>query len=72
MPLHLPCHFTRRTVLRLMTAAGLVTRAHPISAQAQPLAPAFSYPMGLLGHPLGDGMLVRHGYATENTWFNPG
>ena len=72
VPLHLECQFTRRTVLRIMAAAGLATRARPISSQAQTLAPALSYPMGLLGHPLGDGRLVRHGYATENTWFNPG
>ena len=72
MHVPLPCHFTRRTVLRLMTAAGLATRARSISAHAQALAPALSYPMGLPGHPLGDGMLVRHGFATENTWFNPG
>ena len=69
---HLQCHFTRRAVLRIITAAGLATRARPIPTRAQTPAPALSYPMGLLGHPLGDGMLVRHGYATENTWFNPG
>jgi hypothetical protein len=28
--------------------------------------------MGLPGRPLGDGLLVRHGYATENTWYLPG
>ena len=28
--------------------------------------------MGFPGRPLGDGLLVRHGYATENTWYNPG
>ena len=72
MHVPLPCHFTRRTVLRLIAAAAGATRARPISARAQTPAPALSYPMGLLGHPLGDGMLVRHGYATENTWFNPG
>ena len=27
--------------------------------------------MGFPGRPLGDGLLVRHGYATENTWYNP-
>jgi hypothetical protein len=28
--------------------------------------------MGIPGRPLGDGFFVRHGYAVENTWFNPG
>lgn len=29
-------------------------------------------PIGLPGRVPGDGFYVRHGYATENTWFNPG
>ena len=33
---------------------------------------AFSYPIGDPGRPLGDGFVVRHGYATENTWYLPG
>jgi murein DD-endopeptidase MepM/ murein hydrolase activator NlpD len=28
--------------------------------------------LGLPGRPLGDDLLIRHGYATENTWYNPG
>ena len=72
--MHVPlqCHFTRRTFVRLMAAAGLVTRTHPVPTAAQPSTPAWSYPMGLPGRPMGDGLLVRHGYATENTWYNPG
>jgi murein DD-endopeptidase MepM/ murein hydrolase activator NlpD len=72
--MHVPlqCHFTRRTFVRLMAAAGLVTRTHPVPTAAQPSTPAWSYPMGVPGRPLGDGLLVRHGYATENTWYNPG
>jgi hypothetical protein len=34
--------------------------------------PAFSYPIGRPGQPPGDGFFIRHGYATENTWYNPG
>jgi murein DD-endopeptidase MepM/ murein hydrolase activator NlpD len=69
------CPFTRRTVLRIITAAGLATR--PGGAQAQTSSrstsvPAFSYPVGLAGGVLGDGLFIRHGYATENTWYNPG
>ena len=74
MHMHVSCHFTRRTFVRLMAAAGLLTRgvSLPAQARAQSVAPAFSYPMGFPGRPLGDGLLVRHGYATENTWYNPG
>ena len=67
-----PCSFTRRTFVRLLGAAGLVARTHPAPVAAGPSTPAYSYPMGLPGRPLGDGLLVRHGYATENTWYNPG
>jgi hypothetical protein len=73
-PLHPQCHFTRRTFVRLMAAGGLLTRSDSLSvpARAQTVAAAYSYPMGFPGRPLGDGLLVRHGYATENTWYNPG
>jgi murein DD-endopeptidase MepM/ murein hydrolase activator NlpD len=74
VPLHLQCHFTRRTIVRLMAAGGLLTRSDSLSvpARAQTVAAAYSYPMGFPGRPLGDGLLVRHGYATENTWYLPG
>ena len=72
--MHVPCHFTRRTFVRLSAAAGLLPCLDSRSARAQrqEVAPAYSYPMGFPDHPLGDGLLVRHGYATENTWYNPG
>ena len=72
MHLHVPCHFTRRTFVRLLATAGLVARTHAVPVAAQPSNPVYSYPMGLPGRPPGDGLLVRHGYATENTWYNPG
>jgi murein DD-endopeptidase MepM/ murein hydrolase activator NlpD len=53
-----------------MVAAGFMPVAQP--SLAQPASPAYSYPMGIPGQPLGDGLLIRHGYATENTWYNPG
>lgn len=28
--------------------------------------------MGIPGRPFGDGFVIRHVYAAENTWFNPG
>jgi murein DD-endopeptidase MepM/ murein hydrolase activator NlpD len=37
-----------------------------------PTPALFSYPIGMPGRPLGDGFFIRHGYATENTWYNPG
>ena len=55
-----------------MAAIGLAPIASAMPLRAQTGAPAFSYPIGFPGRPLGDGFIVRHGYATENTWFNPG
>ena len=68
------CHFTRRTFMRLMSAAGLTASARqvPARAQTESIMPAFSYPMGLPDRIFGDGFIIRHGYATENTWYNPG
>ena len=64
------CRFTRRTFVRLMAAAGLTPR--PVPARAQSAVAPFSYPLGQPGHALGDECIVRHGYAVENTWYNPG
>jgi murein DD-endopeptidase MepM/ murein hydrolase activator NlpD len=61
---------SRRSVIRAAVAVALSTRVLPTSAQID--APAFSLPIGLQGRVLGDGFLVRHGYACENTWYNPG
>lgn len=36
------------------------------------MEPSWTYPIGLPDHPFGDGFFIRHGYATENTWYNPG
>ena len=74
MNMPLRCHFTRRTFMRLMAAAGLLpgVDSRPTRAQPQAVAPAYSYPTGFPDRSLGDGLLVRHGYATENTWYNPG
>jgi hypothetical protein len=71
---HARCSFTRRTFLRLMGAAGLTPRAlsSPPTARAQADAARFSYPVGLADRTLADGLVIRHGYATENTWYNPG
>jgi hypothetical protein len=47
-----------------------MNRVH--SAAAQSAGPAFSLPIGLPDRVLGDGFLIRHGYACENPWYNPG
>jgi hypothetical protein len=61
---------SRRSVLLGTVAAALATRLRPTSAQAS--APAFNLPIGQPGHVLGDGFFMRHGFACENTWYNPG
>lgn len=62
------CRSTRRGLFAGIAALAIPTRA----VFAQPAAPAFSAPIGLPGQTLGDGFLIRHGYACENTWFSPG
>ncbi|MFT4041174.1 MAG: M23 family metallopeptidase [Thermomicrobiales bacterium] len=64
---------SRRALLggALAGAAAMGWRGWRAEAQGATL-PAFSYPMGLPGQPLGDGLLMRHGYACENTWYFPG
>jgi murein DD-endopeptidase MepM/ murein hydrolase activator NlpD len=60
---------SRRAVVGGSIAAVLAARLQSTSAQTA--SPAFSLPIGLPGDALGDGFLIRHGYATENTWYNP-
>lgn len=45
----------------------------PPSVTATPAPPAarFGYPIGRPGGVPGDGFFIRHGYAAENTWYNP-
>jgi hypothetical protein len=50
------------------TAFGLATP----SIQAQQARWNWTMPIGHPGEVLGDGFFMRHGFATENTWFNPG
>ncbi len=61
---------TRRSVVLGALAAPLGTRVHP--ARAETASRAFSLLIGLPDRIPGDGFVVRHGYACENTWYNPG
>ncbi len=61
---------TRRSVLGGAIAAPLIARARPTTG-AVPTA-TFALPIGLPDHIPGDGFVVRHGYASENTLYNPG
>src|SRR5215207_11129925 len=61
---------TRRGILRASLAATLTSRFKAAAAQSVPLV--FGYPVGQPGRVFGDGFLIRHGYATENTWYLPG
>ena len=62
--------WSRREVVATGLAAALTSRVRPVSAQ--PAAPAYALPIGRPGRVPGDGFLIRHGYACENTWYNPG
>jgi murein DD-endopeptidase MepM/ murein hydrolase activator NlpD len=61
---------TRHKLVRACIAGALASSFKPAAAQIEPLI--FSDPIGLPDRLLGDGFLVRHGYATENTWYLPG
>jgi len=64
----MPTRLTRRAVIGV---AAVALGAGSQLAAAQSPESAFSYPVGLPGRVLGDGFRIRHGYATENTWYNP-
>lgn len=61
--------FSRRTALGGI-AATFAARFQPVVAQTR--AQELRYPIrGADGIP-GDGFIIRHGFACENTWYNPG
>lgn len=67
----------RRVVLAALVTSAVSQRMHVLLAHGQTQVPDFSYPMGVPGQPLGDGFLIRHGYATENVpyylgWWHTG
>jgi hypothetical protein len=64
-------HLISRRALVCGGVAAALTRRPRFSA-AQAALPAFSLPIGWSGQVLGDGFYIRHGYACENLWYNPG
>lgn len=62
-------HFSRRALLGAATALGL---GHRPRAQAQESPDPMRLPISWPDRLPGDGFLIRHGYACENTWYNPG
>ncbi len=44
----------------------------PAVVASMPIAPQWSYPIAKAGGIPGDGFFIRHGFDTENTWYNPG
>ena len=61
---------SRRSIIGGAFAAPFAVRAR--LATSRGVAPLFGLPIGLPGRLPGDGFVVRHGYACENTWYNPG
>lgn len=59
---------SRRSLLRSAAAIPLLRRRPDDTSSA----PAFTYPIRLPGRILGDGFVVRHGYATEHIPYYPG
>ncbi|CAN5350260.1 hypothetical protein BH09CHL1_BH09CHL1_18730 [soil metagenome] len=54
------------------SAAALTAGADRVSARQTASAGEYSLPIGWPDRVLGDGFIIRHGYACENTWYNPG
>lgn len=62
--------FDRRRLLGALGATGLALALRGTSRAQSSFA--FGFPIGDPGAIPGDGFLVRHGFQTENTWYNPG
>lgn len=63
-------YISRRMFLGGAIAFGPSSRLH--AARSQSMGWQFTPPIGHPGQILGDGFFMRHGFATENTWYNPG
>lgn len=60
------------TATATATARPTATSTPTATAVPAPAQQFFGYPIGWPGRQPGDGFFLRHGYAVENTWFNPG
>jgi murein DD-endopeptidase MepM/ murein hydrolase activator NlpD len=61
---------TRRAMVAGAVAVPMLVRGGLVRAQTD--AAVFGLPIGFPDRLPGDGFFVRHGYACENTWYNPG
>jgi len=61
--------FSRRALMGGVAAARVGSGQRTM---AQSSGVGWSYPVALPNRVPGDGFVLRHGYATENTWYNPG
>ncbi len=64
-------HSLTRRQVALLSAGAACALARPVSAR-QVLAGLPSFPIRSPDHLPGDSFHVRHGFACENTWFQPG
>ena len=69
----MPTTISRRTLLTGTALAALGWRAARARQGTPPLdGQRWSLPIRDPGGIPGDGFVIRHGFASENTWFNPG
>src|SRR5215207_5678363 len=80
MSKRVPAHvrYGRAALIGLMALTLVALAPHTVAKerpaprpQATPVT-RFVLPIGMPGKPPGDGFFIRHGYTSENTWYNPG
>ena len=62
----------RPTLITAAVSVPALTGTARTVAQDDADIPDSTYPIAWPGELPGDGFRIRHGYATENTWYNPG
>lgn len=63
---------TRRSMLAWVSAATVLRPLVTLAQAPDAATGAWSLPIRNPGGIPGDGFVIRHGFACENTWFNPG
>jgi murein DD-endopeptidase MepM/ murein hydrolase activator NlpD len=71
-PIPMPTPTVAITPTASPTPTPQPTIAIPTPTQPPPQPVTWSYPIAFSGRVIGDGFWMRHGFAVENTWFNPG